>query len=165
MRQNCHTTNKVGMEILNLRITNIIADGKVARSNQTLAYYIERVVSCSFNVTLIGIKMQYLISRVNINLCFGSRLFRKAVKPVMLNDPARFNGFQTFARRAEDYSYILSQARRLVKYFSRKKRCIASTIFTTMVAYATSFSRFKASKPMTNAAVILNLFPCARLIL
>ena len=37
--------------------------------------------------------------------------------------------------------------------------CIVSTLFTIMVAYATSFSRFKARKPMMNVAVILNLFP------
>lgn len=37
--------------------------------------------------------------------------------------------------------------------------CIVSTLFTIMVAYATSFSRFKARKPMMNFAIILNLFP------
>ncbi|MCM1165298.1 MAG: ABC transporter permease subunit [Lachnospiraceae bacterium] len=37
--------------------------------------------------------------------------------------------------------------------------CIVSTLFTIMVAYATSFSTFKARKPMMNIAVILNLFP------
>lgn len=37
--------------------------------------------------------------------------------------------------------------------------CIVSTLFTIMVAYATSFSRFKARKPMMNFALILNLFP------
>lgn len=37
--------------------------------------------------------------------------------------------------------------------------CVVSTMFTIMVAYATSFSRFKARKPMMNIAVILNLFP------
>ncbi len=37
--------------------------------------------------------------------------------------------------------------------------CIVSTLFTVMVAYATSFIEFKARKPMMNVAVILNLFP------
>lgn len=37
--------------------------------------------------------------------------------------------------------------------------CVVSTLFTIMVAYAISFSKFKARKPMMNIAVILNLFP------
>lgn len=37
--------------------------------------------------------------------------------------------------------------------------CIVCTMFAVMVAYATSFFRFKARKPMMNIAVILNLFP------
>lgn len=37
--------------------------------------------------------------------------------------------------------------------------CVVSTLFTIMVAYAMSFSRFNARKPMMNVAVILNLFP------
>lgn len=37
--------------------------------------------------------------------------------------------------------------------------CIVCTLFAIMVAYATSFSRFKARKPMMNIAVTLNLFP------
>lgn len=37
--------------------------------------------------------------------------------------------------------------------------CVVSTLFVIMVAYATSFSRFKARKPFMNIAVILNLFP------
>lgn len=37
--------------------------------------------------------------------------------------------------------------------------CIVSTLFALMVAYATSFFRFKARKPLMNIAVILNLFP------
>lgn len=37
--------------------------------------------------------------------------------------------------------------------------CIVSTLFTIMVAYAISFSRFKARKMMMNISVILNLFP------
>lgn len=37
--------------------------------------------------------------------------------------------------------------------------CVVSTLFAIMVAYAMSFSRFKARKPMMNVAVILNLFP------
>lgn len=37
--------------------------------------------------------------------------------------------------------------------------CVVSTMFTLMVAYATSFCDFKARKPMMNIAVILNLFP------
>lgn len=37
--------------------------------------------------------------------------------------------------------------------------CVISTCFVLMVAYATSFGRFKARKPLMNIAVILNLFP------
>lgn len=37
--------------------------------------------------------------------------------------------------------------------------CIVCTLFAVMVAYATSFFRFKARKPFMNLAVILNLFP------
>ena len=37
--------------------------------------------------------------------------------------------------------------------------CIISTIFVLMVAYATSFGKFKMRKPLMNIAVILNLFP------
>ena len=37
--------------------------------------------------------------------------------------------------------------------------CIISTSFVLMVAYATSFGRFKARKPLMNVAVMLNLFP------
>ena len=37
--------------------------------------------------------------------------------------------------------------------------CVISTCFTLMVAYATSFGKFKARKPLMNAAVLLNLFP------
>ncbi len=37
--------------------------------------------------------------------------------------------------------------------------CVISTMFTLMVAYATSVMRFKMRKPLMNVAVILNLFP------
>ncbi len=37
--------------------------------------------------------------------------------------------------------------------------CVISTMFTLMVAYATSVMRFKMRKPLMNIAVILNLFP------
>ena len=37
--------------------------------------------------------------------------------------------------------------------------CIICTCFTLMVAYATSFGKFKARKPLMNVAVMLNLFP------
>ncbi len=37
--------------------------------------------------------------------------------------------------------------------------CVISTLFTLMVAYATSFCDFKSRKPLMNLAVILNLFP------
>lgn len=37
--------------------------------------------------------------------------------------------------------------------------CLIATMFTLMVAYATSMLRFKARKPLMNIAVILNLFP------
>ena len=37
--------------------------------------------------------------------------------------------------------------------------CVVSTMFTLMVAYATSFCDFKSRRPLMNIAVILNLFP------
>ncbi len=37
--------------------------------------------------------------------------------------------------------------------------CIIQTCFVLMVAYATSFGKFKARKPLMNVAVMLNLFP------
>lgn len=37
--------------------------------------------------------------------------------------------------------------------------CIISTLFVLMVAYATSFIRFPARKPLMNVGVMLNLFP------
>lgn len=37
--------------------------------------------------------------------------------------------------------------------------CIICTCFTLMVAYAMSFGKFKARKPLMNVAVMLNLFP------
>ena len=37
--------------------------------------------------------------------------------------------------------------------------CIISTAFVIMVAYATSFARFKARKALMNAAVMINIFP------
>lgn len=37
--------------------------------------------------------------------------------------------------------------------------CVISTCFVLMVAYATSFGKFKARKPLMNVAVMLNLFP------
>lgn len=37
--------------------------------------------------------------------------------------------------------------------------CVVSTLFTIMVAYATSFFKFNARKPLMNVAAILNLFP------
>lgn len=37
--------------------------------------------------------------------------------------------------------------------------CIISTCFVLMVAYATSFGKFKMRKPLMNIAVLLNLFP------
>lgn len=37
--------------------------------------------------------------------------------------------------------------------------CLISTCFTLMVAYATSFGKFRARKPLMNVAVLLNLFP------
>ena len=37
--------------------------------------------------------------------------------------------------------------------------CLISTTFVLMVAYATSFGKFKARKALMNMAVILNLFP------
>ncbi len=37
--------------------------------------------------------------------------------------------------------------------------CVISTMFVLMVAYATSFGKFKMRKPLMNMAVIINLFP------
>ena len=37
--------------------------------------------------------------------------------------------------------------------------CVISTLFVIMTAYATSFMRFPARKPLMNIAVIVNLFP------
>lgn len=37
--------------------------------------------------------------------------------------------------------------------------CVISTCFVLMVAYATSFGKFKMRKPLMNIAVLLNLFP------
>lgn len=37
--------------------------------------------------------------------------------------------------------------------------CVVSTLFVIMTAYATSFMRFPARKPLMNIAVIVNLFP------
>ena len=37
--------------------------------------------------------------------------------------------------------------------------CIISSLFVVMVAYAMSRMRFKARKPLMNAAIIMNLFP------
>lgn len=37
--------------------------------------------------------------------------------------------------------------------------CVISTVFVLMVAYAMSVMRFKARKPLMNAAVVVNLFP------
>lgn len=37
--------------------------------------------------------------------------------------------------------------------------CVISTCFVLMVAYATSFGKFKMRKPLMNMAVIVNLFP------
>lgn len=37
--------------------------------------------------------------------------------------------------------------------------CVISTCFVLMVAYAMSFGKFKARKPLMNVAVMLNLFP------
>lgn len=92
MHQNRHTTHKIGVKILNLKvidkhrliknlnfgaeynrgssvkIVNLIALDKVARCNPTLANYIERVVSGGIDIALIGVKVQYLINGVNINL-------------------------------------------------------------------------------------------------
>ncbi len=37
--------------------------------------------------------------------------------------------------------------------------CVICTMFTLMVAYSTSFGKYKARKPLMNVAVMLNLFP------
>lgn len=37
--------------------------------------------------------------------------------------------------------------------------CVISTCFVLMVAYSTSFAKFKARKPLMNVAVMLNIFP------
>ncbi len=95
MHQNRHTTHKEGMEILNLKVidknrliknhnfeaeygrgssvkvVDLIALNKVACGNPTLSNYIERVVSGRINIAPGGVKVQYLINKVNINLCNG----------------------------------------------------------------------------------------------
>lgn len=53
------------------KVINLVALGKVARSNPTLSNYIERVVSGRINIAPGGVKVQYLINKVNINLCNG----------------------------------------------------------------------------------------------
>lgn len=98
MHQNRHTTHKIGMEILNLKVIdkhrlvkflklktyynrcrsvkviNLITLNKITCGNPTLSYYIERVVCCGVDITLIGIKVQYFINRVNVYLCDGFKL-------------------------------------------------------------------------------------------
>ena len=95
MHQNRHTTHKVGMEILNLKVidknrlvknlnleteysrgsfvkvVNLVADNKVARSNPALAYHIEWVICCCVDIALVDVKVQNLINRMDVNLCYG----------------------------------------------------------------------------------------------
>ena len=93
MHQNRHTTHKVGMEILNLKVidknrlvknlnleaeysrgsfvkvVNLVADNKVACGNPTLADHIERMVGSCVDIALVGVKVQNLINRMDVNLC------------------------------------------------------------------------------------------------
>ena len=93
MHQNRHTTHKVGMEILDLKvidknrlvkffnrrtkhngsrpveIKNLVADNKVTCGNPALADHIERVVSSCVDIALVGVKVQNLINRMDVYLC------------------------------------------------------------------------------------------------
>ena len=95
MHQNRHTANEVGMEILDLKVidkhrhvkklnfrteygrggsvkvVDLITLSKVTCGNPTFSNHIERVVGGRVNIALIGIEVQNLINRVNINLCNG----------------------------------------------------------------------------------------------
>ena len=86
MHQNRHTTHKVGMEILNLKVidknrliknlnfkakngrnssvkvVDLIALNKIACGNPTLSNYIKRVVSRCVNIALICMEVQYILS-------------------------------------------------------------------------------------------------------
>ena len=93
MHQNRHTTHKVGMEILDLKVidknrlvknlnleaeysrgsfvkvVNLVADNKVTCGNPALADHIERVVSSCVDIALVGVKVQNLINRMDVYLC------------------------------------------------------------------------------------------------
>ena len=93
MNQYGHTTHKVGMQILDLKvidknrlvkffnrrtkhngsrpveIENLVADSKVACGNPTLADHIERMVGSCVDIALVGVKVQNLINRMDVNLC------------------------------------------------------------------------------------------------
>lgn len=95
MHQTRHTTHEVRMEILNLKVIdqnrfiknlnsrakncrsctveveNLITDSKVTSGNPTLINHIERVVCGRVDVAFIGVEVQNLINRVDINLCYG----------------------------------------------------------------------------------------------
>lgn len=95
MHQNRHTTHKVGMEILDLKvidknrlvkffnrrtkhngsrpveIENLVADNKVACGNPTLADHIERMVGSCVDIAIVGVKVQNLINRMDVYLCYG----------------------------------------------------------------------------------------------
>ena len=92
MHQNRYITNKVRMIILNFKIINqytliklfnlrtennrcrtvkvidFIALNEISCSSPALTYNIERVISGSINSSLIGIKVKYLVNRMDINL-------------------------------------------------------------------------------------------------
>ena len=86
MHQNRHTTHKVGMEILDLKVidqnsfiknhnfeaeygrgssvkvVDLIALNKIASGNPILSNYIKRVVSGGIDISIIGIEVQYILS-------------------------------------------------------------------------------------------------------
>ena len=86
MHQNRHTTHKVGMEILDLKVidqnsfiknhnfeaeygigssvkvVDLIALNKIASGNPILSNYIKRVVNRCVNIALICMEVQYILS-------------------------------------------------------------------------------------------------------
>nr|WP_295171214.1 hypothetical protein [Ruminococcus sp.] len=92
MHQNRHITNKVGVEILNLKVINqytliklfnlrtennrcrtvkvidFIALNEISCSSPALTYNVERVICSGINISLISVKVENFINRMNIDL-------------------------------------------------------------------------------------------------
>ena len=134
MHQSRHTTNKIGVEIFNLKVidkhrliknhnfeaeygrgssvkvVDLIALSKIASGNPTLAYHIEWVVCCCVNIALIGVEAQNLINRMNINLCNGLKLGFSSfniIRPYLVTD---FNLVNTFLPFFNCYKRIACKA-------------------------------------------------------